>query len=79
MAKAELLQLLGWCSLIYIILFSIWALFFMVGRNWLYKLHNKWFAMPIERFNVIHYVLMGIFKIILIVFFLVPYLVLRTI
>lgn len=79
MAKAELLQFLGWCSLIYIIFFSIWMLFFIIGRDWLYNLHGKWFPMPIEKFNAIHYVFMGFFKIILIVFFLVPYLVLRMI
>ncbi len=79
MAKVELLQLLGWCSLIYIIILSVWALFFIFGRDWLYGLHGEWFAMPIEKFNAIHYALIGFFKIILIVFFLVPYLVLRAI
>ena len=79
MVKAELLQFLGWCSLVYIIFFLIWVLFFIIGRDWLYNLHGKWFPMPIDKFNVIHYALMGIFKIILIVFFLVPYLVLRMI
>jgi len=79
MAKAELLQLLGWCSLIYIIILAIWALFFIIGRDWIYGLHNKWCALSVEKFNAIHYALMGFFKIILIVFFLVPYLVLRAI
>lgn len=77
MAKADLLHLLGWCSLIYIIFLSVWALFFIIGRDWLFGLHSKWFDIPVEKFNAIHYALMGFFKIILIVFFLVPYLVLR--
>jgi len=79
MGKAELLQFLGWCSLIYIAFLLIWALFFIGGGNWLYNLHRKWFAISIENFNLIHYSLMGFFKILLLVFFLVPYLVLRTI
>ena len=78
MDKAELLHLLGWCSLIYIIVLLFWLLTLRVGRDWIYKLHSKWFEIPIERFNIIHYTLIGFFKIILIVFFLVPYLVLRA-
>lgn len=79
MSKSELLPLLGWCSLIYISLLIFWALLFRVGHDWIYKLHNKWFAIPKEKFDVIHYALIGFFKILLIVFFLVPYLVLRAI
>lgn len=79
MDKSELLQLLGWCSLIYIIILLTWGLFFIVGRGWMYNLHSKWFAMSVEKFNAIHYMLMGLLKILLIIFFLVPYLVLRAI
>ncbi len=78
MSKSELLYLLGCCSLIYIIFLSIWILFFIVGHDWLYNLHSKWFVISEEKFNAIHYALIGFFKIILIVFFLVPYLVLRV-
>ncbi len=78
MDKSELLHLLGWCSLIYIIVLLFWLLILKIGRNWIYKLHSKWFEISAEKLNVIHYTLMGFFKIILIVFFLVPYLVLRT-
>lgn len=79
MDKSELLHLLGWCSLIYISILLLWVLFFSFGRNWIYNLHTQWFAIPTEKFDVIHYFLIGFFKILLIVFFLVPYLVLRAI
>jgi len=79
MDKAELLPLLGWCSLIYIGILFLWIFMFRVGHDWIYALHNKWFAIPVEKFDVIHYALMGLFKLMLIVFFLVPYLVLRAI
>ncbi|MGH1537936.1 MAG: DUF6868 family protein [Gammaproteobacteria bacterium] len=79
MDKSELLHLLGWCSLIYIIVLFVWALFFIIGRNWIYNIHSKWFSISEEKFDIIHYSLIGLFKILLIVFFLIPYLVLRAI
>ncbi len=78
MDKAEILHLLGWCSLIYLIFLLVWSLIFIVCQDWMYELHSKWFALSVEKFNLAHYILLGIFKIIWLMFFLVPYLVLRA-
>ena len=78
MNKTELLHLLGWCSLIYIIVLFFWVLILKIGRDWIYKLQNKWLEISTEKINVVHYALIDFFKILLIVFFLVPYLVLRA-
>ena len=76
----EVIQsVLAWCSLINIGLLSIWLFFFIVAHDWIYKLHGKWFEMSVERFNSIHYALIGFFKLSILMFFLIPYLVLRYI
>ena len=41
--------------------------------DWVYKMHGKWFAIPRETFNVVLYSFIGFFKIIFLVFNLVPY------
>lgn len=43
------------------------------------RLHTKWFRPSPEKFDAIHYSLMGVFKIGVIVFNLVPYLALRIV
>jgi len=77
MNKSDILHLLGWCSLIYFLFLLLWAVMFCQFHGWLYKTHGKWFDMSIEKFNSIHYLLMGIFKIIWLMFFLTPYIILR--
>jgi hypothetical protein len=79
MGTSEILYLLGWCSFIYFLFLLVWAALFIVAREWVYKLHARWLPISHESFNNIHYALMGFFKIIWLVFFLVPYLVLRTV
>ena len=79
MTKIELLQLLAWCSLIHIVLLCVWVALFFLAHDWIYKLHGKWFSISVEKFNAIHYALMGGYKLTIFLFFLVPYLVLRAI
>ncbi len=67
----------GWCALINYAVLIIWWLMFSFGRDWMRSVHGKWFEISNERFNEIHYQLMGWFKLLIFVFNLVPYLVLR--
>lgn len=78
MDKAEILHLLGWCSLIYLIFLLVWSLILVACHDWMYGLHSKWIVISVEKFNSAHYILLGLFKIIWLMFFLVPYLVLRA-
>ena len=71
------LKFLGWCTLINWILLAVWATFFCLGGSWMYGLHGKWFKISRETFDATHYAGMAFFKIVIIVFNLVPYLVLR--
>ena len=74
----EFLQgFLGWCAVINYAALMLWFFMFAVARDWMYKVHGKWFTISNERFDEIHYSLMGWFKLLILVFNLVPYLVLR--
>ena len=78
MDKSELLHLLGWCSLIYLIFLLVWFFINIACHDWLYRLNSKWFDIPVEKFNLANYILLGAFKMMWLMFFIVPYLVLRA-
>jgi hypothetical protein len=56
-----------------------WFLFFTLAHDWIYRFHSKWFDVSVDKFDAIHYAGMGIFKIGIILFNLVPYLALRIV
>lgn len=70
---------LAWCSVINIVVLLTWFLLFVVGRDWMYRVHGKWFPMPVEQFNAIHYGAMALYKCGILLFNLVPYLALRIV
>jgi len=70
---------LGWCIVINWILLAWWLLFFILAHDWMYRFHGKWFNLPVEKFDAIHYSGMAIFKTAIFVFNLVPYLALRIV
>ena len=70
---------LAWCTVINIGLLIWWYLFFFLAQDWTYRLPTKWIKLSVETFDAIHYGGMGIFKIGLFIFNLVPYLALRIV
>lgn len=79
MTLHDLTVFLAWCSLINMVIILVWFLFFLLGHSFMYRVHSKLFKMSVEQFDAIHYVLIGAMKIVVIVFNLVPYLVLRCV
>ena len=70
-------KFLAWCTVLNMGLLVFWWLLFMVARDWIYTTHSKWFKLSAERFDAIHYLGMAVVKILIFIFNLVPYLVLR--
>ena len=70
---------LAWCTVINWGLLLLWLLFFIYGRDWMHRLHGRWFKLSYETFDAIHYAGMALFKTAIIVFNLVPYLALRIV
>jgi hypothetical protein len=51
----------------------------MLARDWIYGLHSKWYPISPEQFNAVNYAGIAFYKILVLVFNLVPYIVLRFI
>ncbi|MDM8544898.1 DUF6868 family protein [Candidatus Venteria ishoeyi] len=74
----ELLQtILGWCAILNIAILLWWFLFIVFARDWVYRMHSRWFTLSQEQFNTIHYAGIALFKILVLIFNVMPYLVLR--
>jgi hypothetical protein len=68
-----------WCTLLNGALLAFSALLLTFAGGWVYRLHSRWYPMPRETFNAAIYGMLGLFKILVFVFNLVPYLALRII
>jgi hypothetical protein len=55
----------------------VWFLAFVFARDFVFRIHTRWFKIPEERFDEIHYTMMGYYKLAFALFNLVPYLALR--
>ena len=74
MTPFEIKQILLWSTCInYAILFT-WFFVFMVARNTLYFFHARFFRLTVDTFDAIHYAGMGIYKLSILMFNLVPWL-----
>ena len=65
-----------WCTIINFAL--LWFSYFIcaVAGGFIYRMHTRWFPLPRETFNGIIYSLLGFYKIMVIFFNLVPFIVL---
>lgn len=79
MTLEEIRATLAWCSVINIGLLLWWFVFIAFAHDWVYKMHSRWFNIPVEKFDVIHYAGIAFFKISIFLFNLVPYFALRIV
>lgn len=76
--QIEILRdLLAWCALTNIILYLWWVLTFIYAHDWMFRFHSRWFNLTQDRFDSIHYAGIAFYKILIIFFNLIPYVVLR--
>jgi hypothetical protein len=74
----QLKDVLSWCVGFNYAILIIWFAAFALAHDGLYKLHGRWFKIPISSFDAIHYAGMAIYKIGILLFFLVPLLALHA-
>jgi hypothetical protein len=55
------------------------SLFLTLAGDFVYKMHGKWFPMPRERFNAALYSMIGMYKIMVFVFNVAPWIALAII
>jgi Family of unknown function (DUF6868) len=63
-----------WCTIMNGALLALWTIMCMVAPDLVYRTQNKWFPLPRETFDVVIYSFLGLFKILFLVFNLVPFL-----
>ena len=65
-----------WCTVINYGILLVWFLFFVFARDWMQRVHGRWFRLTSDQFDALHYGGMTIFKVAIILFNLVPFVVL---
>ena len=68
---------LGWMTIINLFILSLWFFIICFYKETVYNLHSQWIPITQEQFNVIHYAGMAFYKILILLFFFTPYLVLK--
>lgn len=61
-----------YCTLINYVILLVWFAAFSLAHDFLYRLHSRWFALPVETFDGIHYGGMAVYKIGVLLLNLVP-------
>ena len=75
----RVIEALGWWLVINIGLLLWWFLAIVLMHDFIYRVHTKWFKISRETFDAIHYAGIAFFKILVFVFNVVPYIVLKII
>ena len=69
---------LMWCAIINMGILLWWVGFLILAHDWVYRIHTKWFKIPVEKFDAIHYAGIAFFKLAIFFFNIVPYFALRV-
>lgn len=69
--------LLAWSALLNYALLSFWIAVLFFARDWVYSIHSRWFSLSREHYDIANYILIGGYKLLIFIFLLMPYLVLR--
>ena len=72
MTLDELKVILLWCVGINSSILLVWFGVFVFAHDWMYRIHGRWFRIPVESFHAAHYAGMAAYKIGILLFFLVP-------
>ena len=72
MSTSVILNWLLICGLINMGILMLWVMMFLFAHDWMYGYHGKWFKLPVEKFDAIHYSGMMFLKLFIFVFNFVP-------
>jgi len=65
------------CFLLSFLLLLFWFIFYLMGGDWCYKIHSRWFELSRHDYDLLNYSGMAFVKMCAILFFLFPYLSIR--
>jgi hypothetical protein len=73
----QVMTFLGWATLVHVVLLCLMSIVMIILRDWAASIHARMFRIPEESIKIEYFRYLAQYKILVIVFFLVPYLVLR--
>lgn len=79
MAIDTLTEFFMWCTIMNGALLLLWTVMLILAPGLVYRTQRKWFPIPRETFDVVMYSFLGLFKVIFLVFNVVPWLALMII
>ena len=79
MTLTMLQALLGWCAVINFGLLMLWFVLYVLAKDWMYRLHSRWFAVSKESYETVHLASMAGYKLAIWIFNLAPYIALHLI
>lgn len=62
-----------WCTILNGGLLILSSLIYIFAGDWAYRMHSKFYPISRDTFNVVMYSFVGLFKIFVLIFNLVPY------
>ena len=68
-----------WCTILNVALLLLSSLMCICAGDWAYRIHSKWFSVSRETFNVVIYSFIALYKLLVIVFNLIPYIALSIV
>jgi len=68
-----------WFTVLNYAVLIVWFLAFAVAHDAMLRIHGRWFHLSHEHFNAVHYAGMSIYKIGILLFGLVPFIVLSIV
>ena len=74
MTLYQLTDFFMWMTILNVALLLFWTGCWFVAKDLIYKMHSKWFDMPREAFNISFYAFIGLYKICVTFFALMPFL-----
>ena len=68
----EIRHFLLWCAVLNYLVLLLWSGVFIFGHGWMYRLHSRWFRLPVETFDALNYGGLAVYKIGILLLNVVP-------
>ena len=79
MTSAKITKLLGWCIVLNFALLLWWVLWLLLAHDLVYQVQKTVINISIQQMDTIHYSAMAFYKILILVFNVIPYLALKIV
>lgn len=79
MTTANLANFLIWCAVVNYAILIVWFVVLVAGKGKIHKIHSRWFQLTNEQFDGYMYQGMAVYKILVLVFNVAPFIALKII